>query len=745
MAITPTYPGVYIDELQSLARPIAGVATSIAAFVGYTSRGIDNRAELLLSFSDYERLFGGIAPDSELSYAVQQFFSNGGSQAYVVRVPRTGAAGARVTFANLLFTALSSGAWANGRVLIDVDQNGVDHTADATAFNLRVTNLDDNATEAFPSVSLNPARSNYVLAVVNDPDTGSQLVNVATAGALSTTTPPATSGTVGSDVTSATVTIAVGGTALAGTVAISNASAAVTGTGTNFTTDLQVGQSVVFGSDATHTPYPVSAIADATNLTLGRAYTGTTAASTTITRFATTATRDFSLVLSVSQPTPVPPPLPLTIRVFAQNGPIPQTVAGLAAQLESTINAALAVQWPGASVRCGAVAGTAAGTEAIRVNGLLPGQPGASLSDAILSFAAPAGPPGNAAAALGLAPPGTANVAHYALGTGHVFGNQTASIAGGDGTALPGTAQLIGDELGFTGIYALERVDLFNLLSIPDATRAAAGNPAALDANVDPNSIYGAAISLCRRRRAMLLVDAPPPVNTVTAAVDWKTSGLVVHQENGAAFFPRLRLPDPANNYQPRTFAPSGVVAGLYARIDASRGVWKAPAGTEATLTGVQSMVYKLNDLENGVLNPLGLNCFRIFPIYGPVLWGARTLVGSDAEGSQWKYVPIRRLALFIEESLYRGTKWAVFEPNDEALWAQLRLNIGVFMHDLFRRGAFQGQSARDAYLVKCDKDTTTQSDIDRGIVNILVGFAPLKPAEFVIIQIQQLAGQLQA
>jgi len=242
----------------------------------------------------------------------------------------------------------------------------------------------------------------------------------------------------------------------------------------------------------------------------------------------------------------------------------------------------------------------------------------------------------------------------------------------------------------------------------------------------------------------MLLVDAPPPVNTVSAAVDWKTSGLGVHQENGAAYFPRLRLPDPLNSFQPRTFAPSGVVAGLYARIDASRGVWKAPAGTEATLTGVQSMAYKLNDLENGVLNPLGLNCARIFPIYGPVMWGARTLVGSDAEGSQWKYVPIRRLALFIEESLYRGTKWAVFEPNDETLWAQLRLNIGVFMHDLFRRGAFQGQSPRDAYLVKCDKDTTTQSDIDRGIVNILVGFAPLKPAEFVIIQIQQLAGQLQ-
>jgi phage tail sheath protein FI len=745
MAIMPTYPGVYIEELPSLARPIAGVATSIAAFVGYASRGVDNRAERILSFSDYERLFGGIAPDSELSYAVQQFFSNGGSQAYVVRVPRTGATGASVTFANLIFMALSSGDWANGQLLIDVDQNGVDHTSDPTAFNLTTTNHDDGTIETFPSVSLSSSRSNYVLAVVNDPDNGSQLVKVATAGALSTTTPPMTSGTVGGDITSATVTIAVGGTLLTGTVVVTGASAAVTGNSTNFTTDLQVGQSVVFGADTAHTPYQVTAIGDATHLTLGRPYAGATAAGTSITRWTTMATQDFSLVLSVTQPTPVPPPLPLTIRVFAQNGPIPQTVAGLAAQLETTINAALAVQWPGASVRCGAAAGSAAGTQAIRINGLLPGQPGASLSDAILSFSAPGGSLGNAAAALGLATPATANVAHYATGTGHAFGSQTASVAGGNGTALPGTTQIIGDELAFTGIYALERVDLFNLLSIPDATRAAAGNSAALDTNIDPNAIYSAAISLCQRRRAMLLVDPPPPVNTVNAAVDWKTSGLGVHQENGAAFFPRLRLPDPANKYQPRTFAPSGVVAGLYARIDGSRGVWKAPAGTEATLTGVQSVVYKLNDLENGVLNPLGLNCFRIFPIYGPVLWGARTLVGADAEGSQWKYVPIRRLALFIEESLYRGTKWAVFEPNDETLWAQLRLNIGVFMHDLFRRGAFQGQTAHDAYLVKCDKDTTTQSDIDRGIVNILVGFAPLKPAEFVIIQIQQLAGQLQA
>jgi phage tail sheath protein FI len=169
--------------------------------------------------------------------------------------------------------------------------------------------------------------------------------------------------------------------------------------------------------------------------------------------------------------------------------------------------------------------------------------------------------------------------------------------------------------------------------------------------------------------------------------------------------------------------------------------VWKAPAGTQATLNGVQSLVYKMTDAENGELNPLGVNCFRTFPIYGSILWGARTLVGADADANQWKYVPVRRTALFLEQSLYQGTQWVVFEPNDEPLWASIRLNVGSFMQNLFLQGAFQGSTPAAAYFVKCDSETTTQTDIDLGIVNILVGFAPLKPAEFVVIQIQQMAG----
>jgi uncharacterized protein len=171
--------------------------------------------------------------------------------------------------------------------------------------------------------------------------------------------------------------------------------------------------------------------------------------------------------------------------------------------------------------------------------------------------------------------------------------------------------------------------------------------------------------------------------------------------------------------------------------------VWKSPAGIDATLTGALDLSVNLSDPENGAINPLGVNCLRSFANTGPVVWGSRTLKGADSLANEWKYLAVRRTALFIEESLFRGTQWVVFEPNDEPLWAQIRLNVGAFMQDLFRQGAFQGRTPRDAYFVKCDRETTTQSDINRGVVNIVVGFAPLKPAEFVVIRIQQIAGEI--
>jgi phage tail sheath protein FI len=224
----------------------------------------------------------------------------------------------------------------------------------------------------------------------------------------------------------------------------------------------------------------------------------------------------------------------------------------------------------------------------------------------------------------------------------------------------------------------------------------------------------------------------------------WLAQNDSLRSNNAAVYFPRTFVPDPVNNTRLRGLAPSGTLAGLFARTDATRGVWKAPAGTDGRLENVQDLAYLLTDLQNGALNPLGVNCLRTFPIYGPLSWGARTLDGADQLASEWKYIPIRRLALFIEESPYRGTKWVVFEPNDEPLWALIRLNVGVFMNGLFRQGAFQGSTPQQAYYVKCDSETTTQADRNLGIVNIEVGFAPLKPAEFVVITIQQIAGDLQ-
>jgi uncharacterized protein len=286
------------------------------------------------------------------------------------------------------------------------------------------------------------------------------------------------------------------------------------------------------------------------------------------------------------------------------------------------------------------------------------------------------------------------------------------------------------------GLFALDGADLFNLLCIPPYTAAG-------DVEV---SLVSDAAAYCEQRRAMLLVDPPS---------DWKDAGTArakftdatqdfvgTRSRNAALFYPRLRMPNPLRDNQVEDFAPCGAVAGVFARTDASQGVWKAPAGLDASLNGVPQLSVSLTNAENGSLNQLGINCLRSLPSAGPVVWGSRTLHGADQLADEYQYVPVRRTALYIENSLFRGLQWAVFEPNEEPLWAQIRLSAGAFMHSLFRQGALQGNTPHDAYFVKCDSETTTRSDINLGVVNIIVGFAPLKPAEFVILQIQQMAGQ---
>lgn len=293
----------------------------------------------------------------------------------------------------------------------------------------------------------------------------------------------------------------------------------------------------------------------------------------------------------------------------------------------------------------------------------------------------------------------------------------------------PDAVGVLGDRAAATGLYALQRVEGFNLLNLPEVSDA---------------GVLSQAIAFAAERRAMVLVDLPATAATVDAARDWITDPVnaPLRHPNAVTYFPRVQVEDPLRGGQLRSVANSGALAGLYARNDLTRGVWKAPAGPDTPLFAVAGLDVPISVADNAVLNPLAVNCLRRFPAHGVVPWGARTLAGADTMASQWKYAPVRRTALYIEESLARGTRFAVFEPNGEPLWARLRQSVGDFMHQLFREGAFQGAKPEEGYLVRCDGATTTQADIDQGVVNVLVGFAPLKPAEFVILHIQQKAGQ---
>ncbi|MEA2144398.1 MAG: uncharacterized protein QOI64_2828 [Solirubrobacteraceae bacterium] len=280
------------------------------------------------------------------------------------------------------------------------------------------------------------------------------------------------------------------------------------------------------------------------------------------------------------------------------------------------------------------------------------------------------------------------------------------------------------------GLYALEDVDLVNLIVIPPYTTTGEVETAVLSDTV----------AYAHDRRAVVILD--PPAAFTTVDVTTTAVNAITTSRDAAVYYPRIRKPDPLRDNQLATFPPAGAVAGVIARTDATRGVWKAPAGLDARLEGVSELSVALTDREIGRLNPLAVNCLRSAPGAGHVVWGARTRDGNDRNASEWKYLPVRRTALFLEESLYRGTQWVVFEPNDAPLWAQIRLNVGAFMNNLFRQGAFAGTTPKEAYFVKCDAETTTQDDVNLGIVNIIVGFAPLKPAEFVVVALQQLAGQ---
>jgi phage tail sheath protein FI len=664
MPVRPTFPGVYIEEVPSGVRTIVGVATSVAAFIDYFARGPMNRAIQIFSFADFEREFGGLDALSEASYAIQQFFLNGGTEAYVIRVGHSFATASidlvdnsslpslRITAGRLLrgVSVEDPGTWGNF-VRLDVDY---DTTDPQTLFNLTVSEVSSSGTqpvlrtETFRNLTMATSVPNSAVDIVNE---GSRMVQV-----------PVPPNPLGSGRPSQT-----------GTVSNSLDSGRISG--------------IASGS-----------------------------------MFNAQLTGDLPRLVTLGS-LPAVPPSTLPDVIFRNvRGPLEAALRAANPNDPRYTNATVQLIGRDPDARFRVLAGRAGD----------PNTPGSAFTPSLTITFTEAG--GNTAADLGLFGAGVlVNVQQYSLG-GTAAGFQANPVVGDNGD-LPVANDIIGVRATKTGLFALEDVDIFNILCIPRAAELLAP---------EPFNVYSAAEVYCLERRAFLIVDIPSNIDTVQEMKDFLDGNSGLRNRNAAIYFPRLRIADPLNQFRLRDFAASGTVAGLYARTDNDRGVWKAPAGIDTTLRNVNELRYVLTDPENGTLNPLGINCLRTFPIIGTISWGARTLDGADVQASEWKYLPVRRFALFLEESLYRGTKFAVFEPNDEPLWAQIRLNLGAFMQTLFRQGAFQGQTPREAYFVKCDKETTTQNDINQGIVNILVGFAPLKPAEFVIIKISQIAGQIQ-
>lgn len=287
-------------------------------------------------------------------------------------------------------------------------------------------------------------------------------------------------------------------------------------------------------------------------------------------------------------------------------------------------------------------------------------------------------------------------------------------------------------------LAALQKVDLFNLLCIPPLKRHGG--------DVGKQT-WDAAIAYAKSRRAFVIVDPAERWASADDVLDAATglTSVVTPDDSAAIYFPRILAGDPLNNGQADSFAPDGTIAGIFAATDARVGVWRAPAGIEAAMQGALGLSLggsvspgTLSDADSEKLNGAAVNSLRNFPVYGTVVWGARTSKGEDVLASDWKYVPVRRLGYYIEESVLRGIQWAAFEANDQALWSQLRLSVAAFMHGLFTQGALHGTAPQQAYFVECDSNTTTPGDIENGIANIVIGFAPIKPAEFVVLTIRQ-------
>ena len=662
---TYTYPGVYVEELPSSVRSIIGVGTSITAFVGRALKGPTDKATLIHSYADYTRTFGGLWKKSNMSYAVYQYFQNGGVDAIIVRATNN-AKPAKFTLnatalknIGVITTTLKNLATATASTVLPVvtfiKNNGglseveklIDDTVKAEiCANVKKLVQDKIRDDFKAALKLAATEANKDSMVLDDVKDKIKSAFPVVDTAIADMTNDLLSDLMANDTAFKSKSDEV--------------KAAITDAVTNVVMDL------ISQAETELMPYGLKLIAanegvwgEKLDIEISDADEDKIEEDGDLTYFDLT-------VYQKGASEDDPKSLLETFHNVSLNKESPRFISKLLAKGVSTY---------------------------IELS-----------SDTEIPKKLPDGDPL------------------------FILDDKSAS----DGDDLTGD-EVMGDPDEKTGMYALKDADLFNLLCIPAYSTT--------DNRKD--EVFTNALKFCNDRRAIFIVDPPATGLWESDADVLENFGDYVDKDkNGAIFFPRIKAPDPLEEYRLKEFDPCGVVAGVIARTDAQRGVWKAPAGIEAVLAGVPDLAVRLTNEQNGMLNPKGVNCLRILPDVGRVIWGSRTLRGADGLADQWKYLPVRRTALYIEETLFRGTQWVVFEPNDERLWAQIRLNIKAFMHSLFVKGAFQGTDPNKAYLVKCDSETTTQTDIDAGIVNILVGFAPLKPAEFVVLKIQQLAGQ---
>ena len=801
-----SYPGVYIVELPSGVHTIAGVSTSVAAFFGRAKKGPMNQAVHCFSYSDFERAFGGPHPQSDLAWSVRMFFGNGGTECYAVRLASGAvkAAVTLKTLGGLnvlTATAKSDGAWGNA-IQLEISYNT---PAPDETFNLTAIQYDGDTEvtrETCTSLTMDPDAPRYAPTFVSqssglidlalhaeaDAASANDIHLIANSFAGFSQSRPFLTTPIATFRTELEAMFPAAGPALNFQINVDDAQwvnvdlltlfgaaapAVVRGSAWALNDVATRVQSLINTALNASVPGLQVAVAWTTigNFSVLR-ITSDTAADKRSVRIRRGASNDISTALMVGldqggiepvrysnyRPAPtaayfrdVDQILPLAsltrdeITSIAIDGGAPITFDF------STLTPAAGDPWFLSSTGTQDGVREKLGLIAKAINAApSPAAPAVGWRAEVwgyhLAIIAKSGTVNAIPSAVVSAPNvllGGANFVgntrRYVLGTAGASPFQLVpGILGNDGGA-PGQADYEGSEATQNGFHALDKMDMFNLMILPRDREIAA---AVRDA------LWGPASAYCAAHRAFLIIDPPDTWTTTapgqrpaavvdnTSLIDTLRAPLI--KENSAVYYPNVKYRDGALL---RTIGPAGMIAGLMARIDSTRGVWKAPAGLEASLISISDLEVKLTDQENGTLNKKAVNALRNFPS-GFVCWGARTLAGDDDTPGDWKYVPIRRFALFLEESLFRGTKWVVFEPNDEPLWAQIRNNLNAFMMGLFRQGAFQGTSPDQAFYVKCDSETTTQADRNLGIVNIEVGFSPLKPAEFVVIKIQQIAEQ---